>query len=801
MYDLGEQFHINGSQLNAKGESIIKGDRFRFTVLTERLIRLEYNIEGKFNDMATELVSFRNFSIPMYDIKSDETYLQISTKYFTLFYLKEMPFKGVPGNSMKNLRVQLNGTENIWYYGHPEARNYFGSNISTEAKTDTSLNKGLYSLEGFVSFDDTNNLRLDEYGTIVLPDTKNPSNADVYLFMYDKDFGMCMQDYFMLTGRPSMIPRYALGNWWCKDTSYSDEDIRKLSTTFEENDIPLSVLLLEKGWHIDTGNDTGFTFNPTLFKDPYALINDMHMKGIRVGLNINPSGGISPKEELYEEAKKYLTPNSKSIIEFDPLNPKFLDVYLKFFIHPLERYGVDFFWNDYDDLNNLRNLWIINHYHYLDLEKNPAKRGMILARNPLVASHKYPVLYSGETKVSWENFKKLPFFNISASNIGVSWWSHDISGYTDGVEEDDLYIRSIQLGVFSPILRFHSKTGKYYKKEPWKWNYKTKSIACNYLKLRHRLISYLYSEAYRYYRDGALIFQPVYYLVPKIFDDVLYRNEYFFGSQLLVAPILNKKEPLMNRTIHRLFLPDGIWYDFTTGKKFVGNKKYVSFFKDEDYPVFARQGSIIPLSNKSNINNTSNPTDLEIQIFPGKSNTFILYEDDGISSLYKEKYYLMTSIDYNYMPSNYTVIIRSLEGKSGIVPDYRNYKIRFRNTKQATEVTTYFDDGIVIQNKSYAEGNDFIVEINNVRTVGQVTVNCKGQDIEIDAVRLINEDIDSILMDLHIQTELKEKIGEILFSELPNNKKRIAIRKLKKQGLDRSFVTLFLKLLEYINQI
>ena len=117
------------------------------------------------------------------------------------------------------------------------------------------------------------------------------------------------------------------------------------------------------------------------------------------------------------------------------------------------------------------------------------------------------------------------------------------------------------------------------------------------------------------------------------------------------------------------------------------------------------------------------------------------------------------------------------------------------------EVKTYFDQGNVINNTTYVEGNDFIVEINNVNSVGQLTVNCKGNNIEIDAARLINEDIDSILMDLLIETELKERIAEVIYSEQSISKKRIALRKLKRKGLDKSFINLFLKLLEYIEQI
>ena len=255
----------------------------------------------------------------------------------------------------------------------------------------------------------------------------------------------------------------------------------------------------------------------------------------------------------------------------------------------------------------------------------------------------------------------------------------------------------------------------------------------------------------------------------------------------------------MNRTIHRFFVPDGVWYDLVTGKKFPGNKKYISFFREDDYPVFAHAGSIIPFSNRSDYNNIGLPTDLEIQIFPGVSNTYTLFEDDGITSLYKEGYYLKTSIDYNYLRNNYTVIIRSIDGKSGIVPERRNYKMVFRNTKQADSVMVYFN-AEKLQSNNYVDGNDFIVEVSGVPTIGQLTINCKGKDIEIDAVRLINDDLESILVDLKINTYLKEEIDSIIFGDLSYEKKRIAIKKLKSKGLSKEYIGLFVKLLDYINE-
>ena len=177
-----------------------------------------------------------------------------------------------------------------------------------------------------------------------------------------------------------------------------------------------------------------------------------------------------------------------------------------------------------------------------------------------------------------------------------------------------------------------------------------------------------------------------------------------------------------------------------------------------------------------------------------------MYEDDGVTALYKEGYFLKTSIDYNYLRNNYTVIIRSIEGKSGIVPDRRNYKMVFRNTKQADSVTAYFNNE-KIDIVSYVDANDFVVEIENCPSVGQLTINCKGKDIEIDAMRLINDDVKSILMDLKINTYLKEEIADIMFGELPLKKKRIAIRKLKNKKLSKEYITLFLRLIEYMSEV
>lgn len=789
--------------LLANQETIFLGNNYRITVLTERLLRLEYNPNGIFYDNKTQLVSFRNFPKPEFEIKEDEKYLVIKTKYFTLSYTKGKNFDGGKLIPSANLKIDLNGTEKSWYYKHPEVRNYKGLLVGFDgSEEDLKERNGLFSIDGFSSIDDSDSYIYNEKNQLL---KRSEHGIDIYLFMYGNDFQLALNDYFKLTGMPPMIPRYALGNWWSRDLDYTTDDILAVVNSFEKNEIPLSVFLLDKGWHINKSADgkdlvTGYTFNNQLIPEPEELINTLHSKNIYVGLNIDPSDGVYPHEKHYPEISEYFKVLDNKIIAFDPLNPVLLSAIDKFLLSPLRKIGVDFFWNDYNNTTNgLNPLWFINN-QLLSINKDDySYRPMTLARTCMIAPHLQPITYTGKTMVGWEMLRKIPKLNQSAANIGVSWISNDIAGNFGGIEEEELYIRSVELATFSPISRFHAPRGRYYRKEPWRWNARTLEVINDYLRLRHRMIPYNYSNGYIYHKKGVPIIKPFYYDYPWVYDDKNYVNQYYFG-ELLVCPILDKKDLLMNRTVHRFYIPDGVWYDFKTGKKFPGKKEYVSFFRDEDYPVFAKRGAIIPLYNGDEPNYTGNPNDIEVHIFPGESNTFNLYEDDGTSQMYEDGKYVVTQFDYNYLPNNYTLIVRTIEGGRGIIDDYRDYKIRFRNTKKANDVIAYFNE-TPLEVVSYIDDADFVVEIKHVPSIGQLTINCKGKDIEIDAIRLINDDIDSILLDLPINTVLKEKISSIMFCDLPIKKKRIEIRKLKRYNLTGEYIRLFLRLLDYIGQI
>lgn len=798
MFDLGPQFKIDLTKSKTPGSYVFRGKKYRISILSDTLIRFEYSETGSFNDYPTFFACNRSFGKPRVTVEEDANVLVIKGERFVIDYHKEKPYVGTKLNPELNLKVTSNDTNKIWYFDHEEARNFGATTFSLDdMKSSVTLDKGLFSLDGFASFDDSRTPILDQNGNIIAPNYKN---TDTYLFIYSSDFGLGLRDYFNLTGLPPLIPRYALGTWWAKNESYTEQDIIKLVTNFRKNDIPFSVLLL--GEYARTKNlnsNISFSFNKSIFPNPKALSDYLHRYSIYFGAHIKTEGVISNEEVNYDAFSRL---NTTKHNEVNVYSSEFMNAFLKGLITPFINNGLDLLWVDDNIREHSLRYYSMNYFLYKNFEANKEKRPLILSRNFGITPHKYSILYSGQTNINWKTLRFLPFFNANSSNIGISWWSHDIGGYKGGIEDSELYMRYVQLGVYSPILRLSSQAGKYYKREPWAWDAKTFKIVHDYLNLRHKLIPYLYSEARKYSTIGSPLVQPLYYKYPETYDEPLYKNEYYFGTELFISPIVTPKDSIMNRVVHRIFLPKGVWYDFKTGKKFPGGNRYVTFYKDEDYPVFARTGAIIPLAvlDPANPNDTSSPKTLEIHIFPGRSNTYKLYEDDGHTSRYKDGNSLTTEINYYYKANDFSVSLEPKDGKTGVIPPKRNYVIRFRNTKY-TEGVQVFSNEFNIPFRSYVDDNDFVIECNDVSTTARLFVYCRGKDIEIDASRVINDDLESIINDLSIETNLKEELDAIIFSDSSIKDKRIRVRKLRRKGLSSIHVRMFMKLFEYIQGV
>ena len=777
MSNLASYFVKNTKNLIPQNKYIVKGKNYRFSVLTPRLIRIEYNKDGLFEDRATSLVVNRTFASTNFNITFDELSLTISTEYFTLKYIKENPI------SSKSIKVTVNGTDKEWIPGHQDFRNFGSIGYSLDGlDSKFKLSKGLYSLDGFVAIDDSKNYVIDNDNFI-----KREPTTDIYLFVYKTDLGLCLQDYFSLTGYPPMIPRYALGCWWYKNDKYNMYDIDEILRKFNDSHIPISVFLQGDKWH---NNIENYSYDKTLF-DLNNLKQYYNDKSQKFGLTIDPSLKILPNDPLYNETAKYITPINNTV-SFIPLNNNTISVYLNLIINNLINSGINLFNIDYYNPNDKDGLFLLNHYHYVIA--NMQQRGIILSRNPEICPHRYPIIYSGKTKVSWDTLNFLPTYNNSAANLGVSWHAHAIGGYYGGIEDDELYLRYIQFGVFNPIFILSSDAGKYYKREPWKWNQLILNVIEEYMQLRNKLVPYIYNESFIYHKCGVPLIQPLYYKYPKIYDEPNYVNQYFFGSKIMISPIVKRKNSEMNRVVQRIFIPNGVWYDYSTGKKFIGNKYYTSFYKDEDYPIFIKEGSIIPMSLD---NDTNCPKNMELQIFPAENGlygSYELYEDDGIN-LRENQNYLITKMNLDKVDNGYKFTITPNSGHMNL--QNRTYLLRFRNMKSPDKVIIKYE-GKELSNSYEIEKNDLIIKLENINIYSQVEVDIIGQNIEIETENVINEEIEGILYDLEIDTILKYKIDNIIFSDMSIKKKRIALRKLRKDNLEPKYINMFIGLLEFI---
>ena len=676
----------------AAKHNVFKTKHMRVTVMTPCLLRLE---TGNFTDLPTQTVWNRDFP------KVQCTWGQENG----IFTLKtgECIFR-IDISREKMLSVTLKDGTVVKDFGK-------GNLLGTARTLDmvngaTKLEKGILSRSGVAVMDDSKSLILDQEGAI----RPRPACTDLYFFAYGHDYRRCLRDFFCLTGPVPMIPKYALGNWWSRYKAYTQEEYQDLMQQFIDKKLPVTVATIDMDWHWTDvlqrfGPDgapgkgvtvqekwfntncpgwTGYSWNTELFPDHKALLKWLKENGFHVTLNVHPSQGIRPFEDCYRnmaEAMGY-DPAEGRRIPFDIADPKFTAAYFDHVHHPLEDEGVDFWWIDWQQGNvtaipGLDPLWALNHYHTLDAGAGE-KRPLILSRYAGLGSHRYPLGFSGDTFATWESLQFQPYFTNTAANAGYTWWSHDIGGHQFGVQDDELYVRWLQYGVFSPINRLHSSCNEYMGKEPWKRCFAANAAAEAFLRLRHRLIPFLYSAAWRTHTQGDPLCAPMYYDYDEE-DAYKAKNQYIFGGSLLVCPVTTPADKKLNLAKTPVWLPEGRWTDFFTGRIYKGGQ-WVNMFRDLDaIPVLAGEGAIVPMYRNHRSNALDNAQPLEIHIWRG-SGAFELYEDDGETN---HENHLITRMRVEEAGENLRFTIHGGEGDLSLVPGKREIRLFFRDITAA----------------------------------------------------------------------------------------------------------------------
>lgn len=662
-------------------ENMIQGEHYRITVLTKSLVRLEYSPDGIFTDAPTQTVLNRNFPQVSFEVRETPEELEIRTEYFQLNYdKKEFTSHGLSCYALG----MPGGNRNAWRYG---VKN---ENLKGTARTLDNVNgaceleDGILSLWcGCVALDDSRTLTLREDGWV---EPRKKGIQDLYLFAYGHRYLEALKDFYHLCGETPMLPRFALGNWWSRYYKYTEESYMELMERFDQEQIPFSVAVIDMDWHLvdidpkyGTGW-TGYTWNREFFPDPERFLKKLHDRGMKTTLNLHPADGIRGFEDCYPQMAEAmgLDPEKEEPVNFDIANPDFLEAYLEKTLHPLEEEGVDFWWVDWQQGTNskmegLDPLWMLNHYHFLDSARN-GKRPMTFSRYAGPGSHRYPVGFSGDTLITWESLDFQPYFTSTASNIGYGWWSHDIGGHMLGYKNDEMEARWYQFGVFSPINRLHSSSSEFNGKEPWRFKKEVHDTMCEFLRLRHRLLPYLYTMNHRAWAEGEPICQPMYYAYPENWDAYGRKNEYFFGSELIAAPVTTARIENLNVAKTKVWLPEGLWFDFFTDTVYQGGRNQNMYRSIDQIPVLAKAGAILPMTDEIRaIDTEKNPEELTVRVYPGADNSFTLYEDDNITEGYRQGICAVTEMNLNWQEKTFT--IKPSAGDLTLLPEQRTWKI------------------------------------------------------------------------------------------------------------------------------
>lgn len=710
------------SENHAICEKTIIFGHARFSIITENLIRIEWETKGAFCDAETLFAVNRKYNGCEVSVRIDENELEIQTEAIHLYYKKDEK-----GFSEENLYGKIYGEP--WHYGKRNKRN-LGGTLSTLDGVDgyRKVDDGILSRDGWFSLDDSRNAMLENGW---LKKSLVPRVADIYLFGYGNDYKKAMQTLFYVSGKAALPRKYMLGSWYSRWWPYKDDEILAIVHEYEENGFPLDVMVLDMDWHHHdwtyrgteecqlrrakngyghAGNLgwTGYSWNHRLLKNPKALLQTLHEKGIAVTLNDHPHDGVRTHEEMYADFMRDMgiAPESKVDLEFDAGDLRYMTAFYQNVHDKLEKDGADFFWLDWqqDHLKpyikgtTIRHLPWLNVCYYRQSEKN-GKRGASFSRWGGFGDHKHPIFFSGDTKASWEVLKFEVEFTASSSNAGLFYWGHDTGGFF-GEANPEMYVRWTQFSGFSACLRAHSERNAVLDRRPWKWGEKeTDAMRTIYL-LRDRLMPYIYSLAYNGYENGIPMISSMYFEYPE--DENAYQNpqEYRFGDAFLCAPITTPMDET-GKAFQTVWVPENDYYHFFTLEHYSSGYHKIEAPLHE-FPLLVKGGVPIPMRNGKKDNK-----ELIIRIYPGEKGRFTLYEDDGISRGYEKGEYLKTEISYQKKDGEIRIsIVPSGDGYPDM-PKMRSYKIELM-LEGYTDLVCYGAKG-----KLSSDGNHLCLDIPN----------------------------------------------------------------------------------------
>lgn len=679
-------------------------DDVRITYLTSKLIRVE---SGKFTDLPSYAVWNRCFDVGSMMASKSGNKITVETDDIILTIKNKVPYSVI----LKDSGV----TE--FFSNQKNLKGTYRTLDETEGSI--KLDDGILTEKGVYLLDDSSSVLLDDNGLF----KGRTGGKDYYCFAYGKDYRATMDAFYSISSPTPLVPRFALGVWWSRYHAYTQDEYLNLMDRFIKEEVPITVATVDMDWHwVDIKKHfgtkesgwTGYSWDTTLFPDYKQFLKELKDKNLHITLNLHPADGVRYFDDMYEQMAQAngIDPATKQPVKFKCGDPTFWNTYFDILHKPYEKEGVDFWWIDWQqgkhsDVKGLDPLTALNHYHYLDNAEN-GQIPMILSRYGGIGSHRYPLGFSGDTAIRWEVLDFQPYFTNTAANAAYCWWSHDIGGHHKGYRDDNLYLRWIEYAVFSPILRLHSTAIELLGKEPWKYRQDVYQSAKWWLNLRHKLIPYIFSMDHRCHRDNLALCEPMYYSYPNEPKAYKVKNQYMFGSELLVCPITSPQHSENGMGSVDAWIPDGEYTDIFTLEKYSGSQMLTLSRELYSIPVLAKAGAVIPMSADKG-NSTDNPTNLEVWAFKG-NNTFTMYEDNGKTDFIDHTAKTVFVNEYDEKTNTIKLTIKP-EGDLSVIPIDRKYIIIFKDVVcdpieldfKAEEQTIEIKDVKMVEQESYRD--------------------------------------------------------------------------------------------------
>ena len=713
------------SDPKAAAEAVVVEGNARFTVLTDRLIRMEWSEDGQFEDRASLAIINRNLPVPSFKVNRAAGVLTIRTNSLVLEY------KGNGSFDQDNLKVsfKMAGKPQVWCPGKDDSGNLLGTSRTLDkckgfgqlAEGDP-MELGILSRDGWAIVDESSRHILQkndsDWGEWVVSRPEG-NRIDWYMFAYGHDYTAALADFTKIAGKIPLPPKYAFGYWWSRYWKYSDEEFLALGREFRQRQIPIDIMVIDMDWHYTypltrekTPKDevgqrfgwTGYTWNRDYFADPEGFLADVHALGLKTSLNLHPALGVDPREECYDSfVADYLQRTSeydgpqgyrdgahRVRVPFRMSQKEWADAYFNSVIHPLEDQGVDFWWLDWQQwkeskyMDGLNNTFWLNWTFFNDKvrqgrsEGSMADRPMIYHRWGGLGSHRYQLGFSGDTYDTWEVLAFLPYFTATASNVGYGYWGHDIGGHMQLVKrptEAEMMTRWIQYGVFTPIFKTHSNNSSRMERRIWAFpdHYEYMKDA---IELRYALSPYIYDMARKAYDTGVSLCRPLYYSHPEEDKAYEWNEEFMFGDDILATVLCQPLDSLSGKTERKMWFPSGSdWYDMAHKQMHKGGSVKTLYYGIDENPWYVRSGSVIPLAWEGIQSLQTVTGQLRLFIAPGTgSSEYMHYEDDGLSQAYDESYSLV-EIKKKSTSSTCVIEIGRCVGEYEGIPQERSYKI------------------------------------------------------------------------------------------------------------------------------